>query len=604
MFAATYGNIQARPFKTYVRSITIDQPASDLTDFPLLFAGTYDFLRTTVNGGNVKSSSGYDIVFYSDYACTTKLSFQRVYWSATTGQVEFWIKIPTLTSATAKVIYLKYGDVNITTDQQDAANTWDSNYLSVWHFEDGTTLSLTDSKGSANGTNSGLQATTGQIDGGVFCDGSSNADFGNNDDFTTGNMTISLWHKSGTASGQILNKQNVAGGGAGWLVYNNTPSIGRRSPWFYIQTDNSNWKQCGFDIDHGDNTWRYFTFTRSGTTLIAFVNGSSAGYLTQSAGTVGTLTNAISLKIGSDNAGANKYTGYADEIHISASIRSDDWILTEYNNQSDPSSFYTLSFELDIDPDAGAFIMAAGITSGTQQGAIINLVKAAKANGWWTKCNAIYPFVGGTATSHKYNLKDPRDLDAAYRITWTGTITHSLQGIVTAGTSQGNYGNTHLTPNGTLTNFDTHISYYSRTNNTSQTVEIGSIPNVGSDPRMSFHMRYIDGNFYGDMNASTGGTNVVVAVSDSRGWFLLTRRTQTDLEAYRNGSSIGTNTTTEGDILASDPIGLLEAPTLGTLNSSSKQCAFATIGSGISGALAATMYTDIQNFQTSLGRQV
>ena len=29
---------------------------------------------------------------------------------------------------------------------------------------------------------------------------------------------------------------------------------------------------------------------------------------------------------------------------------------------------------------------------------------------------AIYPFVGGTATTHKFNLKDPADINAAFRL--------------------------------------------------------------------------------------------------------------------------------------------------------------------------------------------
>jgi hypothetical protein len=89
------------------------------------------------------------------------------------------------------------------------------------------------------------------------------------------------------------------------------------------------------------------------------------------------------------------------------------------------------------DPDAQAFITAAGITNPTQQSAIDALVVGLKADGLWTSMTAIYPFVGGTATSHKYNLKDPRDLDAAYRLTFYGGWVHNSNGII------GNYFNTY-----------------------------------------------------------------------------------------------------------------------------------------------------------------
>jgi hypothetical protein len=83
---------------------------------------------------------------------------------------------------------------------------------------------------------------------------------------------------------------------------------------------------------------------------------------------------------------------------------------------------------LPFDPDAQAFITAAGITDPTQQNAINNLVIGLKADNLWTEMNAIYPFVGGTATQHKYNLKDPRDLNAAYRLTFGGGWVHNQNG--------------------------------------------------------------------------------------------------------------------------------------------------------------------------------
>lgn len=98
------------------------------------------------------------------------------------------------------------------------------------------------------------------------------------------------------------------------------------------------------------------------------------------------------------------------------------------------------------DPDAQAFITASGITSTTQKNAINNLVIGLKADSLWTPIKALYPFVGGTASTHKWNLKDPRDLDAAYRIIWNGTITHNSNGINGTG-----YGNTFLVPSTVLT---------------------------------------------------------------------------------------------------------------------------------------------------------
>jgi hypothetical protein len=56
------------------------------------------------------------------------------------------------------------------------------------------------------------------------------------------------------------------------------------------------------------------------------------------------------------------------------------------------------------------------------------LTKNLKVTGIWDKMYVIYPFCGGTSQSHSLNLKDPRALPAAYQITWSGGVTHSLLG--------------------------------------------------------------------------------------------------------------------------------------------------------------------------------
>jgi hypothetical protein len=80
------------------------------------------------------------------------------------------------------------------------------------------------------------------------------------------------------------------------------------------------------------------------------------------------------------------------------------------------------------DPNAQAFLDAAVITDVTQANAVNSLVIGLKADGLWTPMQALYPFVGGTASTHKWNLKDPRDLDAAYRLSFGGGWVHNSNG--------------------------------------------------------------------------------------------------------------------------------------------------------------------------------
>lgn len=106
------------------------------------------------------------------------------------------------------------------------------------------------------------------------------------------------------------------------------------------------------------------------------------------------------------------------------------------------------------DADADAFITAAGITNTTQKNAITRLVldlKGTRNDGYataniWSKFTAIYPFVGGTSTTCKYNLKDPRNLDAAYRLTFGADATFSATGVSFDQSFANAYADTHITP--------------------------------------------------------------------------------------------------------------------------------------------------------------
>jgi hypothetical protein len=109
------------------------------------------------------------------------------------------------------------------------------------------------------------------------------------------------------------------------------------------------------------------------------------------------------------------------------------------------SPFFTIgSITAGGDPDAEAFLLAAGITDPTEIAAVNTLVEDLKDAGLWTLFDAFYPFVGGTATSCKWNLKDPLDTDAAFRITWYGGMSFSSTGILGNGSNSGS--NTYINP--------------------------------------------------------------------------------------------------------------------------------------------------------------
>ena len=102
------------------------------------------------------------------------------------------------------------------------------------------------------------------------------------------------------------------------------------------------------------------------------------------------------------------------------------------------------SYATGCDADALAFLSAAGITDATITSAICTLVTTMKADGTWAKMSAIYPFVGGTATTHKYNLKNPADTNVAFRLSFVGGWTHSGNGALPNATNA--YAETYCPP--------------------------------------------------------------------------------------------------------------------------------------------------------------
>ena len=146
------------------------------------------------------------------------------------------------------------------------------------------------------------------------------------------------------------------------------------------------------------------------------------------------------------------------------------------------------SYATGCDADALAFLSAAAITDPTITSAICTLVTSMKANGTWAKCSAIYPMVGGTATTHKFNLKNPLDTNAAFRLSFVGGWTHSSGGALPNGTNA--YANTFLNPTTTLLLNSHSFGIYSRTNNVTGSRVYGALSGV-----ILLHNNLTAGNF-------------------------------------------------------------------------------------------------------------
>jgi hypothetical protein len=244
-----------------------------------------------------------------------------------------------------------------------------------------------------------------------------------------------------------------------------------------------------------------------------------------------------------------------------------------------------------LDVDAQAFITATGITNVTQQNAINTLVLNFKAYGLWAKMKAIYPIVGGTAFTHKFNLKDPRDLDVAYRLSFV-SVTHSSTGVLGNGTG---YVDTYLNPFLNLTLNNTHLSNYCRTNTSGNIVDMYA---SGSGSAYGLYQRFSN-IYYSDCYNTTTNRNSI-SNSDSSGFFATSRTSATSLKMYKNNSILLTSTTAQVSALPNGKMFLMALDM--SQNRSNREYSFFTIGNGLSDAEQSNLYTSILTFNTTLGR--
>jgi hypothetical protein len=249
-----------------------------------------------------------------------------------------------------------------------------------------------------------------------------------------------------------------------------------------------------------------------------------------------------------------------------------------------------------IDPDAQAFITAASITDPTQQSAINTLVTDLKGYGIWTKMKAIYPYVGGSATSHSYNLKNP----SQFQITWNGGITHSVNGVLFGGVN--GYGNTgyNISVNNTGSNIS--AGAYSRTNAITAGSAFGAVD--GGFNGLQLAIKFTDQSTYYGVNdyIVNGAGNYF---SDTRGFYVVSRASTTNKVLYRNNVLLnnqgGTSNTAPN---LNVYVGARNNPGNSASSFDSRQYAFEYIGDTLDATEIGNLTTAVQSFQVTLGRSI
>lgn len=321
------------------RAIIIDHTkvAGDLTDFPFLVS-----LSSDTGLASNAQDDGDDILFTSEDGAT-KLAHEIEYFNGTTGELKAWIKVPDLSSTVNTTIYMYY-DNSTSTNQQNATSVWDSNYRLVQHLDETSGTSIGDSTSNSNPgskLSSGNPAsTTGQIDGAQdFSSDNITVPDHNSLDLTSAG-TVSYWFNADTLQDTLP-------------IYKNNTGTGEAANYFCINYSDAS-LACGIGNGSTNNfvsetsaysatEFKYVVLTWNGTTMKLYLNGSEVDSQPQ---TISATANTSPLYIGQfSDPGVIFFDGKLDEIRLSGTNRSAEWVQTEYNNQSSPTTFFTINQE-------------------------------------------------------------------------------------------------------------------------------------------------------------------------------------------------------------------------------------------------------------------
>jgi hypothetical protein len=295
-------------------------------------------------------SDGYDILFTSNDG-TTSLPYEREKYTSGTGALVAWVQIPSLSATANTDIYMYYGNSGAA-DQQNGTGTWETNFKAVWHLAEttgGTGASQDATSNGNNGTPRGTQANLGiasQIDGGVTLNGTNDYISTTTQYSNPQTLTVSIWFKTTSASGHKMigfeNSQTGTGSANAdrqiWIGADGKVRAG---------VYNGSVVEIATTGTYTDGNWHYVAFTHASNTLTLYMDGASVS----SAGTSGAQNFSGYFRIGSyrtsgwTSASNGYFGGSVDEARLAFTARSAGWILTEYNNQSSPSTFYSVASE-------------------------------------------------------------------------------------------------------------------------------------------------------------------------------------------------------------------------------------------------------------------
>jgi hypothetical protein len=339
----------------YSKNISLNPSkiAGDFIDFTVLISITDSDLK------NKAQIDGDDILFMDDVGVAHRLWHEIEYYDSTSGELICWVQLPQVLSSDENKFVMYYGNL-VASNQQFPSQTWNDQYMGVWHLNDNPLNQIKDSTYNNNdGTAYGSMTSVNQALGKTGMA----LDFDGIDDYISvpdspslqpKDVTLSFWYKalSSDVGGYIVSKGSFDywGNSDGHTYgFRNAETIRA----VFEKDTNEQYEQIGSHIPVIEQ-WQHLLLSYDESTLTGsmFVDGVMIGEQTNCHSTVLWYYKPWDLLMGASKqgTGAGKTPTHfrnciLDEIRILDSALSPDWVQTEYYNQNDPVSFYTIGPE-------------------------------------------------------------------------------------------------------------------------------------------------------------------------------------------------------------------------------------------------------------------
>ncbi|MFX0210170.1 MAG: DUF2341 domain-containing protein, partial [Candidatus Hodarchaeota archaeon] len=330
----------AIPSFKYRKTLTIDanqvSGSNDLTNYPLLISLNDSDLHDT----SKVQADGDDILFTD--ANGQKLDHEFELFdqtgNGTHANLIAWVRVPSLSATIDTNITMYYGN-NLADNQVNPEGVW-SEYSGVWHLDEssGGSGAIKDSTKTYNGTDSGGVSFNeqGKINSAILF-------HGDNDYISVGDLDLSnSWSISCWAT---INEFPQVSQYSSILSKFESYTIEMHNDRIQANTWEAGWANDS-PLDYYNSTtgvWFHIYYVRNGSDSYFYFNGDLKD--SDDTTTTNTAQNNNNLLLGAFNENFEYLNGTIDEVKITTVAKSQNWIITEFNNQDDPESFIYLISE-------------------------------------------------------------------------------------------------------------------------------------------------------------------------------------------------------------------------------------------------------------------